>query len=105
MSDFTSELVSLLLRHNVYFADQGDDAYFYTPTDDGGAMVLDGPTLIGRLADARAHACRTCAHWTPRADGKDVGNCAEVMTRLSLPRFTTNDFDVCPHWQEKENNV
>ena len=103
MSVFTSELVALLLRHNIYFAEGEAGAYFYTTTDDGGAMVLDGPTLIGRLAEARAHTCRTCAHWTPRADGGDVGNCGHVAACLQLPRFTTRDFDTCPKWQEKEN--
>ena len=101
MSDFTSELVALLLRHNIYFAGGEAGAYFYTTTDDGGAIVLDGPTLIGRLAEARAHGCRTCAHWTPHADGKGVGNCAHVTARLRLSRFTTNGFDTCPDWQEK----
>lgn len=101
MSDFTSELVALLLRHNIYFADQVGDAYFYTPTDDGGVIVLDGAGLMAQLAAARAHQCRTCAHWTPRADGKGVGNCAHVEARLRLSRFTTNGFDTCPDWQEK----
>ena len=101
MSDFVSELVSLLLRHNIYFAEGEAGAYFYTTTDDGGAMVLDGAGLMAQLAAARAHQCRTCAHWTPHVVGEDVGNCAEIMERLRLSRFTTNGFDTCPDWQEK----
>ena len=101
MSDFTSELVALLLRHNIYFAGGEAGAYFYTTTDDGGAIVLDGAGLMAQLAAARAHQCRTCAHWTPRADGKGVGNCAHVAACLQLPRFTTHDFDTCPKWREK----